>query len=266
MYYYATYGAGGNAGGYIGNNGSLSYNGHSYSVYPTGGSQTKGGKSGYSYTLNSPAAENGAFGQGGNFNGSNCNEGAGGGGGYYGGGAAQFYSGAGGSGFIGNDRITNGVMYGYNITGTINNWISNYLVEKEHFLQVGDKTFNSLNLAQAEIEENGTGTIILLKDAELNEASIIDANKNVTFDLNGHTLINTSHVRNNGNLTVIDSSLDKTGFYYSMIVDAFLNYGNITMDGINIKSARCTVYAPVIQMSFKRSLLERKEPKYGISR
>lgn len=42
--------------------------------------------------------------------------GDGGGGGYYGGGIAESSTGAGGSGYIGNSKLTNKVMYCYNCT------------------------------------------------------------------------------------------------------------------------------------------------------
>lgn len=231
-------GRGGSGGGYIGGAAYISgkiVNRDRYSATPNsnggsgmGGTQDKGF----------------AFGQGESVT-YNTNTG-GAGGGWYGGYVTNNDGGGagGGSGYIGNKRLSDTVMYGYDVPFTITTWINNYLIEKEAFLQVGDQTFNSLNKAQAAIEENGTGTIVVLKDIEMNELSTIEANKNVTLDLNGKTLIMTKRIVNKANLTVIDSSQDKTGMINSIIDDTFQNESSITLDGVNIKSELSNVYVP----------------------
>ena len=89
---------GGDAGGYIGNDGTTTNTSH---VTGKGGTQTAGGT----------GLSSGSFGQGGNA----TSDSIGGGGGYYGGGVGKYSSGSGGgSGYIGNTLLTNKVMYCYN--------------------------------------------------------------------------------------------------------------------------------------------------------
>ena len=89
---------GGDAGGYIGNDGTSTNTSY---VVGTGGTQTDGGT----------GLISGSFGQGGNAT-SNA---IGGGGGFYGGGVGRYTSGSGGgSGYIGNTLLTNKSMYCYN--------------------------------------------------------------------------------------------------------------------------------------------------------
>lgn len=110
-------GNGGSAGGYIGNSGeSVNHNNGFGYGYGTGGSQTSGGKLVWIQgTSGTDRIMLGTFGTG---FGSTI-EGytaAGGGSGFYGGGGA-FHGGAGGgSGYIGNNLLTNKVMYCYNCT------------------------------------------------------------------------------------------------------------------------------------------------------
>lgn len=98
-YLSSTYsGTGGDAGGYIGNDGTTIYAAHQVG---SGGTQLAGG-TGYGIS--------GSFGQGGNA----TNNAIGGGGGFYGGGVGRQTSGSGGgSGYIGNPLLTDKVMYCY---------------------------------------------------------------------------------------------------------------------------------------------------------
>ena len=108
-------GSGGHAGGYIGGNG---YFGTWTTKAGYGGTQSTGG----SYGLckdETVCGENGSFGQGGNLiecDTTHCNNAwqAGGGAGFYGGGSSRHSGGGGGSGYIGNQLLTNKVMYCYN--------------------------------------------------------------------------------------------------------------------------------------------------------
>ena len=110
---YGGNGKGGHGGGYIG--GTATYNltayGHSVVQYATGGTQTSGGRRGNSYWENNSTG--GTFGQGDNKITAVCDEGSGGGGGFYGGAYSWFAPGSGGSGYIGNERLINGIMYCY---------------------------------------------------------------------------------------------------------------------------------------------------------
>lgn len=96
--YYST---GGDAGGFIGNSGTTS---EYIENIGNGGTQTSGGVG---------AAGDGYFGQGSNSEGKSL----GGGGGFYGGGAGLWTSGSGGgSGYIGNQLLTEKVMYCFECT------------------------------------------------------------------------------------------------------------------------------------------------------
>ncbi len=240
---YGTYngsddGRGGSGGGYIGGaayiNGKIVNKDRYPALVQNNGGSGMGGTQDKGF----------AFGQGESVTYNTDTGGAGGG--WYGGYVTNNNGGGagGGSGYTGNKRLSDTVMYGYNVSPTITTWINNYLIDKEDFLQVGDKTFNSLNKAQAAIEENGTGIIVVLKDAEMNESSIIETNKNVTLDLNGKTLIMTKRIINQANLTVVDSSIDKTGMINSVIDDTFQNESSLTLEGVNIKSELSNVYTP----------------------
>ena len=111
---YYHYGIGGNAGGYIGNNGTSGGNNQSYSYYGTGGTQTSGGKCNNSDCCN----ESGFFGHGSpstmSYIKNSYKEVTGGGGGYYGGGVGRRAGGGGGSGYIGNTSLTDKHMACYN--------------------------------------------------------------------------------------------------------------------------------------------------------
>ena len=104
----------GSGGGYIGGSSENIYQKNTeYCAPGTGGTQTTGGNNGQGYTNFGTAS---TFGQGANYTGT---YGAGGGGGWYGGGAglngnACAYSGNGGSGYIGNSKLSDKIMYCYN--------------------------------------------------------------------------------------------------------------------------------------------------------
>ena len=104
--------SGGSGGGYIGTE-----SGEPSSVWTVvksqGGSQSSGGTSG---TVNGePGGVSGTKGQGGaTARTGGYTSGTGGGGGYYGGGNGMFVGAGGGSGFIGNYKTRDGIMYCYN--------------------------------------------------------------------------------------------------------------------------------------------------------
>ncbi|MCR4581915.1 MAG: InlB B-repeat-containing protein [Bacilli bacterium] len=178
-----------------------------------------------------------------------CVGSGGGGGGYYGGTNEDHdltSSGTGGSGYIGSSRLSNGVMYGYNVEATIGQWVNNYLIDKEAFLQVADQIFNTFDEASAYIEENGTGTITVLKDSVIEELPTIVGNRTITLDLNGHVItLNYQNIVNKSDLTVIDSSAEKTGRLISNNHRVLENQGNLTLNGVTIsgqKSGTSTVW------------------------
>ena len=99
----SSYGHGGASGGYIGGNGVISYSSYSIRKDSTGGTQTSGGVSGYTYAVYTETA---SFGQGGGvITGSACGETSGGGGGLYGGGLGRYIPAAGGSSYLSITRL-----------------------------------------------------------------------------------------------------------------------------------------------------------------
>ncbi|MCR4581001.1 MAG: InlB B-repeat-containing protein, partial [Bacilli bacterium] len=210
---YAGNDGGGSGGGWIGGTGYGSYGGK-------GGNQ----ETGYLFGRGQEARY----------------QGAGGGGGWYGGYQvgtdSTGHGGGGGSGYIGHERITNGVMYGYKVQATTGTWINNYYVDKEAFLQVGDQTFNRFDDASAAIEENGEGTIIVLKDAKILEVPTIVGNRTITLDLNGHKIETMRRIVNNSKLTIVDSSELKTGELYAIEDNVIETLNDLTLDGVKASS------------------------------
>ena len=100
-------GHGGDAGGYIGNDGTTQHSSFNNSTYiPKGGTQTSAG---YAY---GGTAHQGLFGEG--IQNNTAGWGGGGGGGLWGGSNGTGTTGSGGSSYIGNSQLTNKVMYCYN--------------------------------------------------------------------------------------------------------------------------------------------------------
>ena len=208
------------AGGGAGQGGSTNYQGSGGGFK---GATTNGG--GGTQTSAGSGTNAGSFGQGGHRNG----DGGGGGGGYYGGGASTNDStGGGGSGYTGSPRLSNTVMYGYNVEASKNIWINNYLIEKEGFLKVGDTIFNSFDDAVAAIEAEGTITVI--KNTSVQETGTIPAGKTITLDLNGHTLTSSQSFINQGTFIIKDSTEDKEGKIDNIKTNVIQNRGTLTVE------------------------------------
>ena len=197
----------GHGGGF---EGKISNNGK---VIATGGTQTDG----YAFGTASQEGQNDMPGAGG---------------GYYGG-YSNKYTAGGGSGYIGNSRLSNAHMYGYKVFTTTGQWINNYLVNKDDFLQVGANTYNSFIDA---IEAAGTnGTILVIADSSVNEKGIVAADTNITLDLNGHNLVFSESITNNGSLTIKDS-LNSNKYIKNTVKDAINNYGDLNIQNVILKS------------------------------
>jgi len=78
-----------------------------------------------------------------------------------------------------------------------------YLDQHVNFLRVGSLEFNSFNDAVAEAITSGE-TIYLIKDARTEMRNEVASGVDVTFDLNGHSLITTQPIKVNGTLSVKD--------------------------------------------------------------
>ena len=99
--------------------------------------------------------------------------------------------------------------------------------------KIGDTEYDTLQAA-INAASDGENTVVLLKD--LTESITVDNNKNVTIDLNGHTLTNEAGkhtITNNGTLTIKDSSEGKTGTVDNVTHAhaAIVNNGTATLNG-----------------------------------
>ena len=107
-----------------------------------------------------------------------------------------------------------------------------------NWLKVGDVEYNNLDAASSAIDTEGT--IEVIADAYLGfEQSILDnenKNKKITFDLNGHTITTTQSITNNVDLTIVDSSDNKTGTVvantYQESSDKFIPHAGIVNKNI----------------------------------
>ncbi len=112
---------------------------------------------------------------------------------------------------------------------TENSW----LVDHDNYLKVGDQEFNTLGAAYAAVNSD-TDIVEVIKDMNLlTDLSETPSNKNITINLAGHSLGYTQSLVNNGNLTMMDSSDDKTGKIRNTngALPLFNNKGTLTIDG-----------------------------------
>ena len=225
---YGARGAGGSGGGYKGSDGIFTLNGHSYSQYASGGTQSSGGLRGNSYSLQENLIV-GSFGQGGDQATKACSEGSGGGGGYYGGGSAIFGTGAGGSGYIANTRLINKAMYGYNAKITYENWINNYLSDPKQFIINidQDKTYSNMQKAFNEVEEGDT--LQLLDDVSITYDLTTKSDILFTLDMNGYNLETTKQITNTADLKIINTGTtsEDDEIYVESKEDVFYDNGTI---------------------------------------
>ena len=227
-HYYSTYsGAGGSGGGYIGGTAqNINCSGRTLST-GTPASQTSPSTNNGCYLASTIES---SFGQGSSY----TQWSAGGGGGYYGGGFGYGTGASGGSGYVGNSRLSETHMYGYNVPEQIHAYMNNYLIEKDYFLQVGEETFNTFEDAIAAITD--TGTIKVLKDITVQEDVDFVSGKTIQLDLNGHELTFTTEFVNNGDLTITDLTANKNGKIINTKTDAVKNNGNLEVDYVTIEA------------------------------
>ena len=121
--------------------------------------------------------------------------------------------------------------------GTIK-YISNYLTNQENFLKVGNETFNNFESAIEALNEDNK-TIYLIKDIENSSEFIIPDNKNVIFDINGHSIVFKTNISNNGNLEITNSSSE--GNITSEIDELIINKVKVTLNGVNVTSLDGTI-------------------------
>ncbi len=222
---YGEYGAGGSAGGYVGNNGGTTESNR----YGTGGTQSSGG-----YYKYNPSLGKGSFGQGGQTESDISSRylGGAGGGGYYGGGAAgtnYCTGGGGGSGYIGNQSLDNKAMYCYYCTEAtdVNN-------DKDIFTI---STKGSTEYIDSENCPNGFSSDPVSKCAKAN-----DGYAKITFDITDEELEemkkNLPKTYNVKTLPVFKDYLSEVDFDSSVDVDNIdidseVSYNNIVSEAVN---------------------------------
>ena len=104
----------------------------------------------------------------------------------------------------------------------------------KNWLQVGDVQFNNIDSACEAITD--TGTITVIDDADIRFIQNFNKNegvdRDITFDLNGHSIITTQPIYNHTNVTIVDSSDLKTGKITANRVKGLVNdkEGTLTID------------------------------------
>ena len=129
---------------------------------------------------------------------------------------------------IGGTEVIDGVTYQ-----------TDYIIQFEPWLEIeGVGQFNTIDGASDAIADGGTATIKVIKDVVPSFIQhFVDENHNkqITFDLNGHTLRSTQVAYNNdSNVTVIDSV--GTGKITNDICNYFENDYNMTVNGVVMQS------------------------------
>ena len=233
---------GGSGGGYKANSG---YDGHNRSYTSYNGTGATQDTPGYAYSCGTNYS--GSFGKGGDY----CNSGyggAGGGGGYYGGGGSNrgHGSGGGGSGYIGNPRLYDKFMYGYNVetkNAGLHSTVA-YLVMTNEFVKNTNKPegSNKYKNLQTAIEAASDGdTLELLSDASLSYDLTID-DVDITLDLKGFNLSTTKPILNKSTLHIINTDNSKkskiTNVLSSQFItndsDASISFDNVIVEGNNV--------------------------------
>ena len=126
-----------------------------------------------------------------------------------------------------------------------NSYLENtWLVNSEKYLEVGGVQYNSLTKAYEAITGN-SGTIKVIADTSVE--SVLPhspTDKNIIFDLNGHQLTYTQRFFNDGTMTILDSSEEKTGKLLHPGSDnaTIVNSGNLTIESGYISAGRQAVW------------------------
>lgn len=107
---------------------------------------------------------------------------------------------------------------------------------QEKFARVGEKTYNSLSKAIADI--NTEGTIEIIKDANIKSETIIPRDKKITIELAGKNLDFTSTITNEGILILSDNAEDQKGtINFNATGTSIISNGEkLIIDGPTIKN------------------------------
>ena len=109
---------------------------------------------------------------------------------------------------------------------------TNYLIKQKNFCKVGEIEYNSLQKAIDTIETSGE--IEFIASISTKSPIEIPSNKNITIDLKGFTYSTTQSITTRGNLTIKDSSEEKTGTITTdQNINLLINYNNLNLESGN---------------------------------
>ena len=117
-----------------------------------------------------------------------------------------------------------------------------WLEDAENYLKVGNTEYNSLQKAYDAITGD-SGTIEVIASTSI-EAVLpaSPADKEITLDLNGHTLNFTQTLTNSGTMHITDSSAEKTGKLHNPNTQATItNNGTLSIDATYISGASTAI-------------------------
>ena len=116
-----------------------------------------------------------------------------------------------------------------------------YLDKEKDIVQNGDTIYTNLQTAIDEALNGDTLTII--NNATIFNDINISEDKEITIDINNHELKFNKNITNKGNLTIIDSSIDKNGKLYT-IASLYLisNYGVLNISDTTLENTTTTYY------------------------
>ena len=116
-----------------------------------------------------------------------------------------------------------------------------YLIPVGNWLRVNGQEYNTLTKATAAIDS--TGTIEVIADAYVDYEQVLPYGKNITFDLNGHSVIMTQPLQTKGTNTIKDSignggitNIRSNGNAANYNTAAVYNTGTLTIEGGNFKA------------------------------
>jgi len=131
------------------------------------------------------------------------------------------------------------------------NYVVNYLISQENYIEYNGNTYNSIN---SMISENADITVFdakVINNAYISDSQTIPSNITINLDLNGNTLLVESEIINKGTF-VIDDSNDTPGTIKSSSSIIFNNNGYLTINKINILQ------------EYQRPILRRTDPNNGV--
>ena len=110
-----------------------------------------------------------------------------------------------------------------------------YIVELQEAVAKRGETYYYTIQDAIDDQEKTTEVIEIIKDT--NEEAIVPEGKEITIDLQGHTVGSASSTKavitNNGSLTIIDTSEEKTGTIENLVGTAIENNGTLTIGNNN---------------------------------